>query len=258
MAPKVIYEDKDFVAVSKPAGMLVHKTRTNADNGRISADDKARINADVVRENLRSYPRASATLVDWLLKRYPEVRNIGDDPAMRPGIVHRLDKETSGVMIIPRNQKFFEYIKSLFKERKIRKTYLAVVFRTPKEKKGRIEKAIGIKNGSVKRSVHSEKMIKSAVTEYEVKKTFTRDGNEFSLLEVRPLTGRTHQIRVHLASIGHPVVGDDLYGRRKENHFAKRLMLHAYSLEFSLPDKAGLAQGARVKLEAEPESDFTL
>lgn len=224
--PKIIYEDKNFLGVYKPAGMLVHSYKT-ADG--LAGED---------------------TLADWLLGRFPELGKIGDDPEIRPGIVHRLDRGTSGVIIVPRNQEYFEYFKNLFKTRQVKKTYLALVFGEPREKEGIIDKPIGIKNGSVKRSVHSDKMAKSAITRYKVKKTFILGGVPFSLLEVFPETGRTHQIRVHLASIGHPIAGDRLYGAKKKKEGIERLMLHACSVEFSLPNES------RIKLEIEPEKPF--
>jgi len=224
--PKIIYEEKDFLAVEKPAGLLTHPTKHSNE----------------------------PTLVDWLLERYPEIKNVGDEPKLRPGIVHRLDKETSGILLVPRTQAEFEYFKSLFAERKIEKKYLAVVYGTPKEKSGTIDMPIGIKNGTVKRSVHAVRMRKPAVTEYRVLRIFARDGNEYSLLEIMPRTGRTHQIRVHLAAIGHPIVGDRLYGKKSLNSrfqiIDSRLMLHAFSLEFSASD------GRRLKLEVEPELPF--
>ncbi len=236
--PKIVYEDENFVGISKPAGMLVHPYRANGEWRMGNGEE---------------------TLTSWLLKKYPEMKTVGDLPAgrqatenMRPGIVHRLDRETSGIMLAVRNQKYFDYFKSLFKERKIKKIYLALVSGEPREKQGIIDKPIGIKNGSVKRSVHSEKMLKSAVTEYKVVKTSISKGIPFSLLEVSPKTGRTHQIRVHLASIGHPIAGDPLYGGKKNAELAKRLMLHAYSLEISLPN------GRRLRLEAEPEKSFSV
>jgi 23S rRNA pseudouridine1911/1915/1917 synthase len=230
MEPTIIYEDKDFLAVNKPSGLMVHPARVS---------DKKKMK------------EKEPTLTDWLLLRYPEIKNVGDDPEFRPGIVHRLDKETSGVMLIPRNQKYFEYLKSLFKNHAIKKIYLALVLGVPKEQKGIINAPIGIKNGTLKRSVRSQKMTKDAVTEYKVLKTMRFPdavGNDapFSLLEVSPMTGRTHQIRVHLASIGHPVVGDFLYGPKKQPKWASRLMLHARSLEF-VP-----RPGNFIKLEAEP------
>jgi len=212
--PKIIHEDKDFLVINKPSGMVVHGVRGK------SSDE--------------------LTLVDWLIARYPELKTVGDDPEERPGIVHRLDKDTSGIMIVPRNQASFEYFKSLFKERNIQKTYRAIVFGVPEKKEGTIDAPIGIQNGTTKRSVRSAKMAKPAVTEYVVVKTVRlSDGggreNQFSLLSVHPKTGRTHQIRVHLASIGHPVVGDPMYGGKKRIQpvWATRLMLHAASIEFS-------------------------
>lgn len=217
--PEVIYEDKDFLAVIKPAGLLVHAAR-----GARAAPGKPK-----------------ATLANWLLKKYPEIALVGDDPEFRPGIVHRLDKGTSGVMLVARNQKYFEYLKSLFQERGIQKTYLAVVLGSPAKKKGTVNAPIGIRNGTTKRSIRSEKMAKSAITDYRVLKTF----DDYSLLEVSPRTGRTHQIRVHLASIGCPVAGDRLYGPKKQPLWATRLMLHALALEFTA------ARGTRVKFEAD-------
>ncbi|MDP3948559.1 MAG: RluA family pseudouridine synthase [bacterium] len=267
--PKIVYEDENFVGISKPAGMLVHPYTVSGKWSRPAGSREARQMAN-----------GEKTLVSWLLEKYPEMKTVGDPSTrstnsgqassgqanLRPGIVHRLDRETSGIMLAVRNQKYFDYFKSLFKERQIKKTYLALVSGEPKEKHGVIDKPIGIKNGSIKRSIHSGKMLKSAVTEYKVIKTFYGEPfnhaqdkpgrtiisgvGPFSLLEVFPKTGRTHQIRVHLASIGHPIVGDPLYGGKKNAGLAKRLMLHAYSLEFSLPN------GRRLKLEAEPEEPF--
>ncbi|MDO8536975.1 MAG: RluA family pseudouridine synthase [bacterium] len=235
LEPKVIYEEKDFVAVNKPAGLLVHEAR-------ILKRETDNASSFTIHD--------SGTLVDWLLKNYPEVRNVGDDPKTRPGIVHRLDKDTSGIMLVARSQSGFEYLKGLFKERKIKKTYLALVYGEFKDGRGIIDRPLGIKSGTTKRSVHSDKMAKEAVTEYKVIRSI--GGN--SLLEVCPRTGRTHQIRVHLASIGHPIVGDRLYGSKKLQASSfklhdHRLMLHALSLEFVTPD------GNRLKIEAGPEGE---
>ena len=101
LKPEVVYKEREFLVINKPAGLLVHKTTKFSDE---------------------------ATLVDWLLTNYPEVKGVGDDPKNRPGIVHRLDRATSGVMIIPRNQEYFEYLKNLFKEKRVKKTYLALVY----------------------------------------------------------------------------------------------------------------------------------
>ncbi len=226
--PSIVYEDKRFVLVDKPAGMIVHH---------------AKVAGPGAREN------GEPALTDWLVKRYPELKHVGDEPELRPGIVHRLDKETSGIMIIPRDQEYFLYLKKLFQAREIKKTYLALVSGHPKLRSGTIDAPIGIRTGSIKRSIHSGKMAKLAVTDYRVLRELP--GN-VALLEVQPRTGRTHQIRVHLASIGHPVVGDRLYGPKRPIGGAPRLMLHAMALEFTAED------GKRLRFEAEPPRDFQL
>jgi 23S rRNA pseudouridine1911/1915/1917 synthase len=222
LEPKVIYETDDFLAVDKPAGLMVHPAKV-----RVASREP------------------EPTVVDWLLAKRPEVKNVGDDPATRPGIVHRLDKETSGIMLIPKTQAYFEYLKSLFQKHEIKKTYLAIVRGVPKNKTGTIDTPIGIMNGTLKRSVRSKKMSKEAITEYHILREWElkEDSNarieKQSLLEVFPKTGRTHQIRVHLASIGHPIVGDKLYGPKqkiKDKQPATRLMLHAASIEFREKD----------------------
>lgn len=219
---EIIYENEDILIVNKPAGVAVHPALNNESN------DKNR----------------DFFVTDWLSQNYPEVKKVGDEPNLRPGIVHRLDKETSGIMLIAKNQKAFEYFKRQFKEKNIKKTYLALVY-GKLIGKGIIDKPIGIKSGSIKRSVNSKdmKMIKDAITEYKVLRIFKK--GEYTLLEVSPHTGRTHQIRVHLASIGHPIVGDKLYGRKKDTLSIKRHFLHAYSLEFNNLD------GTKMKIEAE-------
>lgn len=238
--PRIIYECENFLAVNKPAGMLTHPVRIG---------EKKRGGAGKPAPG----PHRETALTDWLLKRYPEIANVGDDPAMRPGIVHRLDRDTSGILLVARNQKYFEYLKSLFQSRQIKKTYFALVFGVPREKEGTIDAPIGVKNGTVKRSVRGGRMIKPAVTNYRVKKIFSfgaAQDRKISLLEIVPVTGRTHQIRVHLASIGNPVAGDRLYGKKNQPSWAHRLMLHACSLEFPV------VQGKRIKLEAETPFAF--
>ena len=220
--PRVIYEDKDFLALAKPDGLLVHSS-THA---------------------------RGPTVVDWLIEHYPEVRGVGDNPEARPGIVHRLDRETSGVMLIARNQKYFDYLKSLFKEHAVVKTYLAVVLGEMVERRGTVDVPISLKPGSVRHTVHMGKMTKTAITKYRVLRSWKNAQEEsFTLLEVQPQTGRTHQIRLHLASLEHPVLGDRLYGKRAA-HFASRLMLHALSVEFND------SQGKRIRLEVGMPPDF--
>lgn len=236
--PKIIYVDKRFLAIDKPAALMVHAARISS---------KRRVDEE---------KRAEPTLVDWLLKNYPEVKTVGDDPVLRPGIVHRLDKDTSGVMLVARDQHTFAYLKEQFQKHLVKKIYLALVTGIPKKKSGVIDAPIGIKNGTLKRSIHSKKMAKEAVTEYRVIKKFAGEGSgktsgngsaSRALLEVRPRTGRTHQIRVHLGSIGHPILGDRLYGQKKQEG---RLMLHARSIEFTDED------GKRFTFEADIPASF--
>ncbi len=222
----IIYENKDFLAINKPAGWTVHRPKI----------------AGV--ENV-----GGLFITDWLLKRYPEVKTVGDDPVLRPGIVHRLDKDTSGMLLIAKNQPTFEYLKGLFQTGQVTKTYLALVHGKLLGR-GKIDKPIGLRSGSVKRSTNARdmKMVKDAVTEYRVLKVLQK--GKYTLLEVHPLTGKTHQIRVHLASIGHPVVGDQLYGKKGEDVNIKRQFLHAEGIEFPLKD------GGRMKIEADLPYDL--
>lgn len=246
--PSIIYESKNFLAVNKPAGWLTHHVGQKKGTG-------------------------APALTNWLLKRYPEIKKIGDEPELRPGIVHRLDKDTSGIILVPRNQKYFLYLKSLFQSQQVKKTYLALVWGVPK-KTGTIDAPIGIKSGTIRREVGSKKMSKEARTDYSVIRAYENGkGEPFALLEVYPQTGRTHQIRVHLKHIGHPIVGDPIYGRRREKlrrpsgigaptrnpdrsvgeasgDKVKGLMLHSGAVEFEEEP------GKRIKIEAEPPEEF--
>lgn len=224
MDVKIVFRDENLLVINKPAGLLVHS----------SEHQKTK----------------EETLVDWLLKNFPGVKTVGDDPKYRPGIVHRLDKDTSGIMLVALNQKYFNYLKKLFQDKKISKTYLAIVKGGVKDSSGRIENPIGIKSGTTRRTVFSDKMSKEAITEYSVVERFEKEGHNFSLLKVRPLTGRTHQIRVHLNYIGYPVIGDKMYGGKTTAALAPRQMLHCFSMEFEVEP------GKMVKFEADPPDDF--
>ena len=229
----IIYEDKNIIAVNKPAGLLVHP---------VSMQSKT--------------TAQPPTLTNWLVNHYPEIKDVGDPSASsgqannRPGIVHRLDKETSGVIIVARNQKTFEYLKNLFQASQIKKTYLGLVWGKVEPKSGTINKPIGLKSGTTKRTVaiKNAKMVKEAITDYQVKKYF----DKYSLLEIYPRTGRTHQIRVHLNSINHPIVGDRLYGKNPLPAGLARQFLHAASIELNLPDNG------KIKLEASLPTDLEL
>jgi 23S rRNA pseudouridine1911/1915/1917 synthase len=174
--PKILYEDKDLLLVDKPAGWLVHGIYHK---GEAKHDEE--------------------TLVDWIAKRYPEIKDVGDPSAgsgqvpqhSRAGIVHRLDRETSGVMVIARSQESFVYLKKLFQTRDIHKTYQTLVWGRVKNESGVIDKPISIVDGSVRRTVFKGKMTRPAVTSYSVVKFLkSESGDEFTLLEVSPKTGR--------------------------------------------------------------------
>lgn len=207
----VVHEDNNLAVINKPAGLLVHPAPLQKDG----------------------------TLIDGLLKRFPEIKNVGDEPALRPGIVHRLDRETSGLMVVAKNQGTFEFLKKQFQERKVEKRYLALVYGRVAKDRGQIILPIG-KSRKFGRQAPGLKgrNIRPALTEFKVIERF----RDYTLLEVYPKTGRTHQIRVHLSSIGHPVAGDRLYGAKKKSERESaswrigRQFLHAYFLKFAAPD----------------------
>jgi len=195
-----------MLVIDKPAGLVVHPINPEQDD----------------------------TLVNGLIARYPEIKKVGDD-ALRPGIVHRLDKDTSGLMVVAKNNSAFECLKKQFQQRKVEKKYLALVMGKVKDKKGIITKAISLsKKDHRKRSALLDDKAKKAWTEYQVLKSF----KDYTLLEVKPKTGRTHQIRVHLASIGHPIAGDKQYKFKRQPwpENLNRQFLHATYLKFQLPD----------------------
>jgi len=203
---KIVYEDKDVIVIEKPAGLVTHPAKTGQNDA----------------------------LVNGLIAYYPSIKSIGDNP-LRPGLVHRLDKDTSGLMVVAKNNQAFKYLKKQFQEGKIVKHYFALVISRVKDKKGIITKAISIsKKDRRKRSALLDKKSKKAWTEYKILKNF----KDYSLLEVIPKTGRTHQIRVHLASIGHPIAGDKQYKfkRRPCPKNLSRQFLHAHYLKFQLPN----------------------
>lgn len=200
---ELIYTDEHIVVINKPSGLVVHPGAGYKEH----------------------------TLVNALLYYFPEIKDIGPDD--RPGIVHRLDKETSGVMVVAKTSEAYRRLQRQFKQRKVQKLYLCLVWGKITAEEGRISWSIG------RHPTHGERMsIKSrkprkAETLYSVQKRFAK----FTLLEVKPLTGRTHQIRVHLSASGHPLVGDTRYGRRKSTNVeCPRLFLHAFKLLFNHPE----------------------
>ncbi|MBM01767.1 MAG: pseudouridine synthase [Chloroflexi bacterium] len=191
------YEDEDLIVLSKDEGIIVHPSETY--NG--------------------------PTLVSGIIEKYPEISDVGE--AQRPGIVHRLDKETSGLMVIAKNPKSYNDLKLKFKNRKVTKEYIAIV-NGPIKNKGIIEAPIGRHpTNKIKRALVENG--KAAYTSYEK----IGENNDISMVKVNILTGRTHQIRVHLSSIGCPVVGDNLYSKTENK--IPRLFLHSIRIKFNHP-----------------------
>jgi len=201
IALDILFQDDQVVVVQKPGGMVVHP------------------GAGV----------SSGTLANALLFRFPEIAGVGEEG--RPGIVHRLDKGTSGVMVIARTPQAYRELQRQFKAREVEKTYLGVVCGRMPQKEGRIAWDIGRHPKHRQRISVKTRSPKRAVTFYRV----VGERGKFSLLEIKPLTGRTHQIRVHLAAAGHPVVGDARYGRGQSGRNRLRLFLHAHRLAFFHP-----------------------
>lgn len=231
---EILYEDKNFVAVNKPVGLVVH------------ADGK----------------REGETLVDWILEKYPETKDVGEPVTLadgkiiaRPGIVHRIDKETSGVLLIAKNNEAHAYLKAQFQNREVKKIYHTFVYGILKDDDGIIDRPIGrSKNDfrlwSAMRGARGE--MREAETWYTVLTRGETDEGRFTYVEVIPKTGRTHQIRVHFKSIHYPIVCDKLYA---PNHPCalgfNRLALHAKSVTFKTMD------GKNVIVEAPLPPDFT-
>jgi len=241
---EIIYSDDDIAVVNKPPGIAVH--------GQLITGSGIKTRRKRV---LEFKPVPEKTLVDFLVERFPELKLVGDDPVHRPGIVHRLDKDTSGVMVVARNQESFKVLKNLFKSRLVEKIYWAVVCGIMSRKQGEVSLPMGrLARNPLKRGVvegrSKIKGAREAMTEYRVLKT----AQGYSLVELRPKTGRMHQLRVHLKALGHPVACDRLYGGKNVccPEGVNRQLLHARSLSFSFPE------GRRLYFETEPPDDFAL
>jgi 23S rRNA pseudouridine1911/1915/1917 synthase len=237
MTVKILYEDKNILVINKPAGLAVH------------ADAKK---------------LTEKTVASFILENYPTLKNVGEPMEVeakegkkikipRPGIVHRLDRETSGVLVVAKNQKTFEDLKNQFQNHTIKKVYRAFVYGfVPDPKASLATGKRGVINVPIGRSPRDIRMwtagrgarepLREATTEYVVLNRFTDNKkdeknveHQFSYVEAYPKTGRTHQIRVHMRYINHPVVSDPLYRGAKEYALGmKRLALHAYSITFRL------------------------
>ncbi len=213
--PQIIFEDDAFMVLDKPAGWIVNSAGTTTTQPVVQAWLKDNFNFEIAKND-----------------------------EFRSGVVHRLDKETSGILLIAKTKQAFVELQRQFKERLVKKTYLALVHGEIKDKKGEIKAAVGrlpwrrdrfgVLPGG-----------RDAITKYEVKEVFEKDVNasqkeKYSLVEAFPETGRTHQIRIHLKYIGHPIVSDNFYaGRktaRKDRLWCPRLFLHAYKIAFLYPE----------------------
>jgi 23S rRNA pseudouridine1911/1915/1917 synthase len=218
MAPvtlPIIYEDEHILAIDKPAGVTVHK---------VSPTDP------------------QETVADILVRERPYLAGVGENP-LRPGIAHRLDKETSGVMLIAKDQPTFEYLKEQFQNRLVQKTYLALVYGHPTMAMGTIDLPLGKIGTKQTTQLKGKKELveRNAITDYETEHRYAN----YTLLRVAPKTGRTHQIRVHLKAIGCPIAGDSLYAKGKPMPAGlDRLFLHAQEIEFTDPDGKRLVLGA--------------
>lgn len=223
----IVFENNDLAVIDKPAGLVVHPGAGNTED----------------------------TLSQALLSYWPQIKNVGDPH--RPGIVHRLDEDTSGLIVVAKTQKAYEFLKQTFQDRTIEKEYLALVHGTMEKHHDFIDlpiakvpthRKMSVRDGSASGGKNSNRNWKEAKTEYFVVaetpspglRPENKDIDNFTLLRVKLHTGRTHQIRIHMNAIGHPLVGDSLYGgkyKQQDLSLIQRQFLHAYKLKFQLIDK---------------------
>jgi len=214
---EILYEDEDLAVIYKPAGIVVHPAPGHLDD----------------------------TLVHGLLLKLRSLSGVGGE--LRPGIVHRLDKDTSGVMLVAKNDFAHKKLTQDFKERKVEKEYLAIVYGRLTQKEGTLDFPIG-RHPVQRKKMAVVKEGRQALTKYQVLKLFKKA----TLVLAKPLTGRTHQLRVHFSHIGHPILGDPIYGGLKPDvPRAERLMLHAYRISFEHP-----RTGAHLTFAKDPPEDF--
>ncbi|MFH1178397.1 MAG: RluA family pseudouridine synthase [bacterium] len=219
----ILYEDENIVAVNKPAGLITHS------DGRTKEESAE----------------------DWFKEKYPDIY-IGRS------YVHRLDRDTSGVLVFAKNEKAYNFLRKAFHDREVKKTYFAFVYGVPKEKKGIIDFDIGRSRKDFRlRSAQpkAKGRLRESLTRYEVIAESADEGSretgEYALLKVQPETGRTHQIRVHLKAIHHPIIGDKLYAPNRQPVLGiSRLGLHAYEISLPLPS------GTRISITASIPKDL--
>lgn len=209
----IVYEDDDLLIINKKSGMVTHPAPGNYEN----------------------------TLVNALIGKYQLSNN-----ELRPGIVHRLDKDTSGLMLVAKNDYTHEKLSNMIQEKKVERYYLALVEGTFNHETGTIDAPIGRDPKNREKQIVTSVNSKKAITHFKVIKRY----NNYTLIECKLETGRTHQIRVHMAYINHPVVGDPLYGKKiKDSDFGQ--LLHSYKIKFSHP-----RTGKIIEFEKEPPEEF--
>jgi 23S rRNA pseudouridine1911/1915/1917 synthase len=219
---EILFENDDVVVIDKPTGVMVHPDGFHQEQ----------------------------TVVDWFLEKYPETKGVGEpqltndgEEMERSGVVHRLDKDTSGVLILAKNQDAYEHLKTQFHDRLAKKEYRAFVYGALRERWGTIDRPIGrsAKNFRMRSAQRGARgTMREAQTEWELIDSGQYEGEDFSYIKLMPRTGRTHQIRVHLRAIERPVVCDVLYSSHKikgsNNLGLQDMALHAHKLEIVLPD----------------------
>ncbi len=220
---QILFEDESMVVINKPPGVVVHPAVGNP----------------------------TGTVVNALLGRYPELAETLATGNSRPGIVHRLDKDTSGCLIAAKTPQAQFRLANSFAERQVAKTYKAIVLGVPRRKNGRVESLIGRHPVNRQKMAIVERNGKEAITLFELERSGLYESVPVSLLNVNILTGRTHQIRVHLASLGYPVLGDALYGGNRLLH-VERQLLHAWKIRIPHP-----VTGVMLEFEAPLPEDFT-
>jgi 23S rRNA pseudouridine1911/1915/1917 synthase len=237
---EVLFENNHLLVINKPSGLVVH------------SDGKT----------------DEPTVVDWILEHYPDIQGVGEDMNIgdliisRPGIVHRIDRDTSGCLVIAKTQESFEHIKQQFKDRKVQKTYQALVYGNIKKDSGEITEPIGKSKKDFRMKMAgrgARGTLRDALTEFAVLKrledatSVDKQGQtlKYTLVELKPKTGRTHQLRVHLKYINHPIVSDSLYkGKRDQALGLERTALHAQRIELTDID------GTQVVASAELAGDI--
>ncbi len=232
----IIFETPDLLVINKPAGLIVH------------GDGK----------------HDEYSVADWVAETYPETAGVGEGMTIehegeeiainRSGIVHRIDRDTSGVLLIAKTQEAFDHLKQQFQDHTIKKKYVAIVFGWPRDERGIIDVPIGRSGSNIRAwsaSRNARGVLRNAVTRYVVKRKFDDHGTKYALVELYPETGRTHQLRVHMAHLGHPLVADPIYAGNKTSELPiSRTALHAEKLTFENLD------GKTVEAVAPIPADF--